>query len=81
MENLNINEPNKPALKFTMNDAKDILCECGNHTFMPAFRFKKISKLLTGQAEDSKFPIEVFLCVQCGKPLTEMLPKELQPKK
>lgn len=71
----------QPPLKFSMKDARDILCECGHHTFMPGFRFKKMSKLLTGAPQDSTFPIEVFLCVQCGKPLQELLPDDMKTKK
>jgi len=68
-------------LGMTLNDARDMDCECGNKTFMPAFRFKKISKLMTGQPQDSIIPIELYLCTQCGKPLQEFLPDELRDKK
>lgn len=77
----NQQQPQGPPLKFSMADARDIACSCGSLLFMPAFRFKKLSKLLTGGAKDSNFPIEVFLCVQCGKPLEEMLPEELKSTK
>ena len=67
-------------LGMTLNDARDMDCECGNKTFMPAFRFKKLSKLMTGQPNDSIIPIELYLCTQCGKPLQELLPDELRDK-
>lgn len=65
---------------MNLNDARDMVCECGNKMFMPGFRFKKISRLITGQAQDSIIPIETYLCTQCGKALQELLPTELRDK-
>ncbi len=63
---------------MSLNDGRDVPCECGNRIFMPGFRFKKFSRLLTGQPNDSILPIELFLCTACGKPLNELLPAELK---
>ena len=65
---------------MNLNDARDMNCDCGNNTFMPGFRFKKMSKLITGQAQDAIIPIEMYLCTQCGKALQELLPLELRDK-
>ena len=65
-------------LGMNLNDARNMDCECGNNTFMPGFRFKKMSKLITGQAQDAIIPIEVYLCTQCGEALQELLPLELR---
>jgi DNA-directed RNA polymerase subunit RPC12/RpoP len=67
-------------LGMNLNDARDMDCECGGKTFMPGFRFKKMSKLITGQAQDAIIPIEMYLCTQCGKALQELLPLELRDK-
>jgi hypothetical protein len=67
-------------LGVSLNDARDMNCDCGNNTFMPGFRFKKMSKLVTGQAQDAIIPIEMYLCTQCGKALQELLPLELRDK-
>ncbi len=67
-------------LGMNLNDARNMDCECGNNTFMPGFRCKKMSKLITGQAQDAIIPIEVYLCTQCGKALQELLPTELRDK-
>ena len=64
----------------SLNDARDMVCECGNKTFMPGYRFKKLSKIMTGNAQDSIIPIEMYLCTQCGKALQELLPLELRDK-
>jgi DNA-directed RNA polymerase subunit RPC12/RpoP len=63
-----------------LNDARDMDCECGNKTFMPGYRFKKLSKIMTGQPQDTIIPIEMYLCTQCGKALQELLPMELRDK-
>jgi hypothetical protein len=68
-------------MNFNLNDAREMLCECGNNTFMPGFRFRKVSRLITGGAKDSVLPIEMYLCTQCGKPLQDLLPDELKDKK
>ena len=67
-------------MNFSLNDARDMNCDCGGNTFMPGFRFKKMSKLITGQAQDAIIPIEMYLCTQCGKALQELLPLELRDK-
>jgi DNA-directed RNA polymerase subunit RPC12/RpoP len=63
---------------ISLNDARDMVCECGNKTFMLGYRFKKLSKIMTGNAQDSIIPIEMYLCTQCGKALQELLPLELR---
>jgi len=68
-------------MNFNLNDAREMLCACGNNTFMPGFRFRKVSRLITGGAKDSVLPIEMYLCTQCGKPLQDLLPDELKDKK
>lgn len=76
-------QPNKNDFKakgISLKDGRDIACECGSVVFMPGYRFKKFSKLLTGAPKDSMIPIELYLCTQCGKPLQELLPEELKGK-
>ena len=65
-------------INVSLKDGRDVACECGNRIFMPGFRFKKFSRLLTGQPNDSILPIELFLCTACGAPLKELLPSELK---
>jgi hypothetical protein len=40
--------------------------ECGNDMFMPAMKFRKVSKLLSGTPNDQIVPIQVFMCTACG---------------
>lgn len=47
----------------------DIKCDnCEGIFFQPAFKFKKISKLLTGSPIDQVQPVEVYRCMDCGMP-------------
>ena len=71
----------QPPMNISLNDGRDIACECGNLIFMPGVRVKKFSRLLTGEAEDSMLPIQLYLCTACGKPLQELMPEELRDKK
>jgi len=50
----------------------------GNHVFQEAVILRKASKFLVGTSEDAVIPIPVFIDVQTGKILTELLPKELR---
>ena len=67
--------------QIDLKDTRDIACDCGNVIFMPGFRFRKASKLLTGGDKDTVMPFEAFLCTNCGKPLQEFLPDELKTPK
>jgi DNA-directed RNA polymerase subunit RPC12/RpoP len=73
-------EQNQLPLNVSLNDARDLECECGSKVFMPGYRFKKFSRLLTGQPKDTVLPVELYLCTQCGKALQELLPEELKDK-
>lgn len=77
MTNEKANTPGQ-NLNISLKDARDIPCECGGVVFMPGYRFKKISRLLTGAPKDSILPIELYLCTSCGKALKELLPEELK---
>jgi DNA-directed RNA polymerase subunit RPC12/RpoP len=68
-------------VNFNLSDARDMACECGNNMFMQGYRFKKVSRLLTGGAKDTVLPVEVYICTQCSKPLQDLLPQELQDTK
>lgn len=64
---------------FNLNDARDMVChKCDGKIFLPAYRFKKISRLLTGASKDSVMPVELYVCASCGTPMNELLPPELQ---
>jgi hypothetical protein len=51
---------------------------CGDTTFLPAVKIRKISRLLTGTPKDAVIPIDVFLCANCGALCEELVPAELR---
>lgn len=50
-----------------LTQSQPILCECGCDVFKEAFRFRKVSRLLTGAAKDSVVPLPTVVCASCGK--------------
>lgn len=40
--------------------------ECGGELFMPAVKFRRLSRVITGQPEDTIIPVQVFACMSCG---------------
>ena len=66
-ENININVNPKDTLPIT--------CElCGSDKFKPIFFLRKISKFITGEAEDRVMPIDSLACIECNH-----VNKQLQP--
>jgi len=56
-----------PKIRVGLENSTAIVCEaCGNDTFVEANYLRKISKLLTGSAEDMVVPMPTFLCTKCN---------------
>lgn len=73
---------NVPQPKIDITKSKPITCqECGDDLFIPAMKFRKLSKLLTGTGKDAVIPIEVYMCSGCGAVNTELLPDALKDLK
>jgi 5-methylcytosine-specific restriction endonuclease McrA len=65
--------------KIDLSQAKDMNCiHCNNSYFIQAVMVKKISRFVTGTANDAVLPVDVLLCGNCGKPFEELLPKEFR---
>lgn len=55
--------------KIDITKTTPILCdneECDNDMFIKAMKFRKVSKLMTGQPQDGILPVEVYMCTSCG---------------
>lgn len=52
-----------------LKNAKDIVCKCGNTTFVQGTKLKIVSRILTGQEKDTVLPSPQFFCHKC---LTEL---------
>jgi uncharacterized Zn finger protein len=54
-------------LNFNLKDAPYLECEsCGHTIFEEKMMIKKISKFLSGAAQDSIVPVPVICCSKCG---------------
>ena len=75
------NTPPPQQPKIDLSKAKELKCqECGGTVFIPATKFLKVSKIVTGTPQDAIIPVELYLCGDCGEICEELLPKELQNK-
>ena len=76
---IGLNNQGNPAPKPTLADSKPMICEnCDGDIFIPATKFRKISKLLTGGAKDAIIPVEIYCCGNCGEINKELYPEELK---
>jgi len=67
-------------VRVGLENSTAIVCEdCGNSTFTEASYLRKISRLLTGSAEDMIVPVPTFVCTKCGHVNEQFQIKE--PKK
>lgn len=65
-------------VNVSLDKTVGIKCEsCDNETFQEALLLRKVSKFLTGQAQDGVLPIPTFVCSKCGHVNEEFYPKEL----
>jgi len=66
---MDLNPKIKPA------DMKPMVCaNCGGLYFRQVLALNKVSKLLTGEAQDSVIPVPTFRCDDCG-----YIPEEFRP--
>ena len=66
---MDLNPKIKPA------DMKPIVCaNCRGLYFRQVLALNKVSKLLTGEAQDSVIPVPTFRCDDCG-----YIPEEFRP--
>jgi len=65
-----------PNLNINLAEAPYMTCEkCENDVFEEKMKIKKVSRFMTGGAQDSIVPIPVIVCSNCGN-INEMF----QPK-
>lgn len=57
----------KVNINVNPSDTQPVVCEeCGSDKFIPIFFLRKISKFITGEAEDSVMPIDSLACLFCN---------------
>ena len=57
-------------------NAPNIVCECGNKTFVSKSILKRLSSLYTGTGKDEVVDVPVWVCDKCGKIPTEFMKNE-----
>jgi hypothetical protein len=67
-----------PNLNIDIKNTTPVLSPDGNAVFQEGVILRKVSRFVTGTSEDGIIPVPCFFDVITGKPLLEMLPKELR---
>jgi len=72
----------KVNININPGDTLPITCEeCGCDKFRPIFFLRKISKFMTGEAEDRVMPIDSLACLECNHVNKQFQPFLTQNKK
>ena len=74
----------KVNININPKDTLPIVCEnCGCEKFRPIFFLRKISKFMTGEADDRVMPIYSLACLECNHVNKDFkpFPKENKNKK
>ena len=67
----------QPGRNVDFSQTTEVVCgKCKNDTFIPAFKMRKLSALLSPAGKETIIPINVFACNKCGHINDEFLPKE-----
>ena len=60
-------ENSLPKMKVDLREQPSVKCEkCESLFFEEVTMIKKVSKLLTGSAEDTIVPFPTYMCNECG---------------
>ena len=73
-----MNQPNAPQMNIDLKNTTPVISEDGNQIFAEGVILRKVSKFVSGTAEDGIMPIPVFYDVVTGKVVTETLPREIR---
>ena len=72
-----MNNPNpNTQFKVDISQTTAEVCEkCEHDVFIPAFKMRKLSALLSPAGKETMVPINVFACAKCGYINKEFLPE------
>lgn len=58
----------KKQINIRLDQTLPVVCEhCGSDTFTEGLFLRKVSRILTGEPQDTYNPVPTFICAQCGK--------------
>ena len=69
----------QPQMNIDIKQTTSVSCEnkkCKNDTFIPAFKMRKMSALLSPHGKETMIPMQVFACAKCGHINKEFQTKE-----
>jgi DNA-directed RNA polymerase subunit RPC12/RpoP len=66
-------------LNIDIKKTTGVVCdECGHDVFNQGILLRKVSRFLSGDAQDGIMPIGTFYCAKCGHANAEFYPPELK---
>ena len=69
----------QPGLTVNMSQPTAVTCEsCKHDIFIPAFKIRKMSALLSPHGKETMIPMQVFACAKCGYINDAFLPKNTE---
>ena len=70
-----MNNPQQPQMKVDLSQTTAVTCEaCEHDIFIPAFKMRKMSALLSPTGQPTMIPMQVFACAKCGHINKSMMP-------
>ena len=73
-----MNKQQLPQAQIDLTTTTALTSPEGNSVFQEGVILRKVSRFITGGAEDGIIPIPCFFDIKTGKVLTDLLPKELR---
>jgi hypothetical protein len=71
-------KPQNPNVNVDFKATTPITSPEGNHVFAEGVILRKVSRFISGTAEDAIMPVPCFYDVKTGRVLMELLPKEVR---
>ena len=53
-------------INISLKDTQEFVCDCGNDVFLPVFKFRVISALISPTGKESMIPVQQFQCTDYG---------------
>ena len=62
-----MNNPQQPQMNVDMSQTTSVSCEaCKHDVFVPSFKIRRMSALLSPHGKETMIPMQVFACAKCG---------------
>tara|TARA_R100001015_G_C4466317_1_gene51500 strand:- start:65 stop:298 length:234 start_codon:yes stop_codon:yes gene_type:complete len=62
-----MNNPQQPQMNVDISQTTPVFCEeCKHDVFIPSFKMRRMSALLSPHGKETMIPMQVFACAKCG---------------